>query len=133
MPRAWHARKTETPSSGYTPRSSISTTRDRNTQKIAIWEAICATDRLKSMMFNLPAATASHRFPQKDIVSSEGDVCVKDYLFELSGVALKVQSLDEDYIVNGSIEENYDTVLAIDRRIRSFKSQTPKVCLALDI
>lgn len=60
-------------------------------------------------------------------MSPEGEVSVRDYLFELSGLALNIQSLDEDYILNDSIEENYDTVLGIDRRIRSFKSQTPKV------
>ncbi|CAK3797147.1 Hypothetical predicted protein [Lecanosticta acicola] len=125
LPRFWYSRRDDLIPATYTPGSSTSSSRDRITQKIAIWTAICLTDRLSSMMFNLPAATSSHRFPRKDIMTPEGEVLVASHLFELSSLALEVQALDEACMMNESAEETYQNVLTIDCRLRTLKSQTP--------
>lgn len=79
-------------------------------------------------MFNLPAATSSHRFPPKNIMTSDGEVSVKAYIFDLSALAMQMQALDEDYITNDPTQDIYESVLSLDRRLNSLKSKTPKVC-----
>ncbi|KXT04575.1 hypothetical protein AC578_8702 [Pseudocercospora eumusae] len=116
LPRAWYHRPMP---------HAASTLIDGVTDKIALWESICATDRLASMMFNLPPATATHRFPRKQIVDSSGTVLAQPYMFELAGIAMRVQELDEAYTIGSTQEEIYEKILNMDKDLRSLKSSTP--------
>ena len=78
-------------------------------------------------MFNLPAATSTHRFPRRDIVTPAGDVLVQPYMFQLAGIAMSVQELDEGYTLGQDDDAMFEKVLTIERRLRSLKAETPKV------
>lgn len=82
---------------------------------------------MASMMFNLPAATATHKFPKRQIISAEGEVMVSPYIFELAGLAMEVQDLDEGVTLSHPKEKIYERILAIEGRLRALKSETPKV------
>ncbi|KAF2216615.1 hypothetical protein CERZMDRAFT_93908 [Cercospora zeae-maydis SCOH1-5] len=93
--------------------------------KEALWETICATDRLASMMFNLPAATSTHKFPPRPLIDANGMVRVQRFLFQLAGISMHVTELDEKYMRGHSVEELYERVLAADKELRGLKSLTP--------
>ena len=118
LPRAWYSAqssKTKTNAALFTG----------FTDKVYLWESICATDRLASMMFNLPAATATHSFPKKQVLDANGSVLVQPYMFEQSGIALRVSALDDGYMLGRSDSEAYEKVLAADTELRVLKSMTP--------
>lgn len=50
----------------------------------------------------------------------------KQYLLELSSVAMRVQDLDESYAFGQSKTDIYEKVLSLDKDIRSLKSSTPR-------
>lgn len=116
LPRAWYHRSAA-------PKDS--NTKEGVTDRIALWESICATDRLASMMFNLPAATATHRFPRKQIVGAAGEVYTQPYLFELAGIAMRVQELDEAHTIGQAPDAIYEKILNMDKDLRALKSLTP--------
>lgn len=127
LPRAWYS-KNESHISAPTPgTTSTSSSDSKRNQRVSLWEAICATDRMASMMFNLPAATATHKFPRRQIISAEGDVRVSPYIFELAGLAMMVQELDEAVTLSHPKEKIYEKMLAIEGLLRSLKAETPKV------
>lgn len=79
------------------------------------------------MMFNLPAATTTHRFPRRQIISAEGEVIIQPYMFELAGLAMQVQELDEGVTLSQPREKIYEKILAVEGHLRSLKAETPKV------
>lgn len=126
LPRAWHT-KNESQLSVPTPGSSSSAADRRRKQRVSLWEAICATDRLSGMMFNLPAATATHRFSRRQIIDQDGEVMVHPYMFELAGLAMQVQELDEGITLSQPREQIYEKILAVEGHLRSLKAETPLV------
>ncbi|KAK4505996.1 hypothetical protein PRZ48_003961 [Zasmidium cellare] len=125
LQRAWYTANNSHISAS-TPGTVSSSSERKRSPRVSLWEAVCATDRMASMMFNLPAATSAHKFPRRPIVSAEGEVVVSYYIFELAGVALEVQELDELVTLSHPKEKIYERVLSIEGRLRSLKSETPK-------
>ena len=80
------------------------------------------------MMFNLPAATSTHQFPPRAITTPSGEILVQPYMFQLAGIAMNVQELDEGYTLGQNDDEMFEKVLPIERKLRSLKAETPKVC-----
>ncbi|KAI5368105.1 hypothetical protein Slin15195_G032380 [Septoria linicola] len=83
------------------------------------------TDKVAFMMFNLPAATAAHKFPRKQLLDAAGHVRVQPYMFELAGIAMRIGEIDERYIDGKTIEDVHDNVIALDKELRALKSSTP--------
>ncbi|KAF2160843.1 hypothetical protein M409DRAFT_59630 [Zasmidium cellare ATCC 36951] len=125
LPRAWYT-KNDSQISAPTPGTTSSSSDRKRSQRVSLWEAICATDRMASMMFNLPAATATHKFPRRPIISPEGEVVVSPYIFELAGLAMEIQELDEQVTLSHPKEKIYERVLAIEGRLRALKAETPR-------
>lgn len=77
-------------------------------------------------MFNLPAATSTHKFPRRAITTPAGEVMAQPYMFQLAGIAMSVPELDEGYVLGQNDDEMFEKVLPIDRQLRSLKAETPK-------
>lgn len=121
LPRAWYsAHYLRTRTSG-APDSLTPGSADG----VYLWESICATDRMASMMFNLPAATTTYKFPRKQIVDADGSVRAQCYMFEEAGIAMRISELDDGYMHRGPEDDAYQKVLECDRELRSLKSLTP--------
>ncbi|KAM3423161.1 hypothetical protein BST61_g612 [Cercospora zeina] len=121
LPRAWYNSQKEN-----ARRDADSNTPLLGTpSKEALWETICATDRLASMMFNLPAATSTHRFPPRPLIDANGMVRVQRFMFQLAGTSMHVTELDEEYMRGHSVQDLYEKVLAADKELRGLKSLTP--------
>ncbi|EME47654.1 hypothetical protein DOTSEDRAFT_21418 [Dothistroma septosporum NZE10] len=126
LPRAWYRSRNDGPDHALSPQTDYSEAENRRKQKVALWEAICSTDRLASMMFNLPAATSTHRFPRRQITTPAGEILVQPYMFQLAGIGMGVQELDEGYTLGRNDDEMFEKVLTIERQLRSLKAETPK-------
>lgn len=118
LPRAWYCAQ----SSRTKTNAALST---GCTDKVYLWESICATDRLASMMFNLPAATTTHKFPKKQVLDPNGSVLVQPYMFEQAGIAMRISESDDGYMLGRPDSEAYEKVLAADTDLRALKSLTP--------
>ncbi|GIZ46292.1 hypothetical protein CKM354_000942200 [Cercospora kikuchii] len=121
LPRAWDHAQNDSAGRAVDPIVPLSGT----TSKVALWETICATDRLASMMFNLPAATSTRKFPPRQVVDTNGMVHVQRFMFQLAGISMHVTELDEGYMCGQTVETLYDKVLAADKELRALKSLTP--------
>jgi hypothetical protein len=107
------------------PTSSHSVTLDQR-KKLSILESLCASDRMASMMFNLPAATSNFRLPPRSLLEPNGDINPQAFAFEVASVATRVQDIDEDFASGLTPAEIYDKVLAADRKLRVLIARTPK-------
>ncbi len=96
------------------------------TQKAAVWEAICAVDRVTSMMWSLPLATADHPLPKRPMVDSQGQVNPQSYLYGLADIASRVIELDNICSSGRPLLELFNAVISTDRELRSLASLTPQ-------
>jgi hypothetical protein len=96
-------------------------------RKVSLFTAICAADRMSSMMFNLPAATINLRIPVQPIIDErDGSVNAHAFAFSLSSITSRVPEIDEDCASGQPTAEIYTRVLAADRELRSLAAQTPR-------
>lgn len=98
---------------------------EKSSQESDVWEAICATDRNCSMMFNLPAGTASYSFPNEMELMSHGRPNPKIYNYHLANICLKIHNLDESYRLGRSDTQTYADVLRTDDDLRSLATKIP--------
>jgi hypothetical protein len=99
----------------------------QETRKVELFAAICAADRMASMMFNLPAATGNFRIPARPIVDEkDGSVNVHAYGFSMGLIASRVQEIDEDFASGQPPGEIYTRVLSADRELRSLAAKAPR-------
>lgn len=95
-------------------------------QKAAVWESICAVDRMTSMMWSLPLATVDYPLPKRPIVDSQGQVNPQSYLYGLADIASRVLELDNIYSSGRPLLELSNAVIGTDRELRSLASLTPQ-------
>jgi hypothetical protein len=109
-------------------KSATSTPVDsQEARKVEIFAAMCAADRLQSMMFNLPSATGHFRIPARPIINeSDGSVDVHAYAFSSSSIAVRVQEIDEDFTSGQPHAEIYNRVILADYELRSLAAKAPK-------
>ena len=98
---------------------------EKSSEDSDVWEAICATDRNCSMMFNLPAGTASYSFPNEMELMSHGRPNPKIYNYHLANICLKIHNLDESYRLERSDIQTYADVLRTDDDLRSLATKIP--------
>lgn len=96
------------------------------TQKAALWESICAVDRMTSMMWSLPLATVDYPLPKRPIVDSQGQVNPESYLYGLADIASRVLELDKLYSSRSPLLELSNAVISTDRELRSLANLTPQ-------
>ncbi|SMY21860.1 unnamed protein product [Zymoseptoria tritici ST99CH_1A5] len=112
---------------------SVDTENDPQAQeRIALWDTICATDRLSSMLYNLPAATVTHQLRPKKFVDEDGKVITQALMFEIATLAMRIQNLDESSIRHDPPSEVYEKVLRVDKDLRALKASTPSSWWASD-
>ena len=107
-------------------RGAPSSTVESWRQKTEVWEAICALDRIISMMWSLPLATASHPLPKRPIVDSQSQVSPQSYLYSLADIASRVLEQDNIYSSGRSLIELISAVSGTDQELRSLAAATPK-------
>ncbi|KAL9130270.1 MAG: hypothetical protein Q9217_001520 [Psora testacea] len=95
-------------------------------RKAALWESICAIDRMTSMMWSLPLATADYPLPKRPIADSQGQVNPQSYLYGLADIASRVHELDNIYSSGRPLLELSNAVIGTDRELRSLASLTPQ-------
>ena len=95
-------------------------------QKAAVWESICAVDRMASMMWSLPLATVDYPLPKRPIVDSHGQFNPQSYLYALADIASRVLELDNMYSSGRPLLELSNAVMNTDRELRSLASLTPQ-------
>lgn len=95
-------------------------------QKAAVWESICAVDRMTSMMWSLPLATVDYPLPKRPIVDSQGQVNPQFYLYGLADIASRVIELDNIFSSGRPLSELFNAVIGTDRELRSLASLTPQ-------
>ena len=95
-------------------------------QKAEVWESVCAVDRISSMMWSLPLATANYPLPKRPIVDSQGQVNPQSYMFSLADIASRVLELDNIYSSGRPLMELFNAVIGTDRELRSLASLTPQ-------
>lgn len=93
--------------------------------RVALFEAICTTDRMVSMMFNLPAATANYKLPPMQFFDLNGQVVTATYMFELASIAMCTQDIDEELLQGIPYEQVYAKILAADTKLRALASRAP--------
>lgn len=95
-------------------------------QKAAVWESICAVDRMTSMMWSLPLATVDYPLPKRPIVDSQGQVNPQAYLYGLADVASRVLELDNIYSSGRPLMELSEAVSSTNQELQSLASLTPQ-------
>ncbi|MCJ1264565.1 hypothetical protein MMC22_004438 [Lobaria immixta] len=95
-------------------------------QKAALWESICAIDRMTSVMWSLPLATVNYSLPKRPIVDSQGQVNPQSYLYGLADIASRVLELDNIYSSGRPLLELSNAVISTDLELRSLASLAPQ-------
>ncbi|RDW71638.1 hypothetical protein BP6252_08201 [Coleophoma cylindrospora] len=128
LPKARYSAELTTVDDGATDNSRLiaGQTREVLQAKAALWDAICATDRNSSMMFNLPACTIMYAFPLSRSIMREGQVSPQAYNFQLSTICALIHEIDESYVLSLAETESYEKVLNADRHLRALAATPPK-------
>lgn len=96
--------------------------------KVAVWEAICVTDRNFGMMLNLRPATAG--YPLRLTATSASDeghgILAWHYNYQLSRVCEMIFRIDDSYVLHASEAESYEKVLRADCLLRDIAVGTPR-------
>ena len=115
------------------PRASMAITQpgaspalvDQRKQKAEVWESICVLDRVASMMWSFPLATANVPLPQRPLIHSEGQVNPQAYLYHLVSIMSRVFDLDTGYSSGRPLTELFNEVIVTDQELRSLASLVP--------
>lgn len=94
--------------------------------RAALLDTLCSTDRMMSMMFNLPSATKSFKFATKRQLIVNGAVSPSAYLVEMATIAIQIQELDEELAQGTTLQEVYDKVLLADSKMRALAHSIPQ-------
>jgi len=110
------------------PRASIASPSlgGRRGQKAEVWEAICAIDRISSIMWSLPLATAHYPLPKPPLIDSEGHVRPQAYLYHLADIASRVLELDHISSSGRPLTELFNAVIGTDQELTSLARLAPK-------
>jgi hypothetical protein len=95
-------------------------------QKADVWDSICAIDRIASVMWSLPLATANYALPKRPVVDSHGQVNAQSYLFHLTDIASRILELDNIYSSGRPIMELFHAVIGTDQELRYLSTLPPK-------
>jgi hypothetical protein len=87
-------------------------------EKAQIWESICAIDRVMSMMWSLPIATASFPLPMRPIIDDQGQVILQTFLHRLANIASKVLELDGVYLQDKPVSDLISVVMSMDEELQ---------------
>lgn len=91
-----------------------------------LWECICAVDRMTSMMWSLPSATAEHSLRKRPIVDARGRVNPQSYLYTLADIASRILEVDNIYFSGRPLPELANAVTGVDRELRLLAGLTPE-------
>lgn len=95
-------------------------------QKADMWESICAIDRISSMMWSLPLATANFSLPIRVIYKDDGRIDLQSFLYRLVNIASHMLELDGPQATERSTSDLMAAVMSIDSELRSLESLAPK-------
>jgi hypothetical protein len=87
-------------------------------EKAQVWESICAIDRVMSMMWSLPIATASFPLPVRPILDNQGEVILQTFLHRLANIASKVLELDDVYVQDKPASDVLGMVMSLDEELQ---------------
>ena len=92
----------------------------------ALWQSICAIDRIGSVMFGLPLGTSSYGFPAPETIISDGHVIPQAYLCHIAGIAAKVQEIDDAHAMQRPEAELFEKVFKANQDLRALIGMTPQ-------
>ncbi|KAI5198079.1 hypothetical protein AUEXF2481DRAFT_33607 [Aureobasidium subglaciale EXF-2481] len=87
-------------------------------EKAEVWESICAIDRIMSLMWSLPIATASFPLPMRPIIDMQGEVIPQAFIHRLANIASRVLELDGVYTQSKSVPELLNMVMSTDQELQ---------------
>ena len=99
---------------------------DQRRQKAALWEAVCYFDRIASIMWSLPLATASYPLLKRMVVDADGQVIPQQYLYKLADIVSRVLDLESGYSSGKPFTASFDAVIRTDQELRLMASLPPK-------
>lgn len=97
----------------------------RHKQKAETWDSICAVDRIVSIMWSLPLATANCLHLKRPPTSPEGQVIPRAYLYNLADIASRILEQDNACSSGRSLTELFNAVIGTDQELRSLASLAP--------
>jgi len=111
--------------------SGVNLTTDPSTvefwrSKAEVWSSICAIDRIQSLMWSLPLATANYPLPKQSIVDSTGQVDAQAYQYYIVEVAARILEIDNLVQAGKPMEQPFQVVIETDQQMRALDNLTPK-------
>ncbi|KAL2064625.1 hypothetical protein VTL71DRAFT_3762 [Oculimacula yallundae] len=94
--------------------------------KAEVWASICAIDRIQSLMWSLPLATANYPLPKRPIVDANGQVDAQAYQYSVIEIAARILEIDNLVQAGRPMEEVFQVVVETDQQLRTIDSLTPK-------
>ncbi|KAK4580396.1 hypothetical protein LTR86_000599 [Recurvomyces mirabilis] len=106
-------------------RSDLTPAQHRQAGGVALWTAICAADRLASLLFNFPLGTGHYQFLHCDPYQ-DGQVDPQTYLCRLADIATGIQAIDNLSAQGASPSEMCDKALHVDQQLRKLYGSVPR-------
>ena len=94
--------------------------------KASLWTSICSVERIACLLHNFPAATLRYSSAASQPLVIDGTVQPRVYMLRLSGVAAKIQDMD-DLSMGGAPEPEVNAVvLQLDNELRLLANEVPR-------
>ncbi|KAG4436831.1 hypothetical protein IFR05_007680 [Cadophora sp. M221] len=94
--------------------------------KAEMWTSICAMDRIQSLMWSLPLATANYPLPKLTIIDAAGQVDAGAYQYTIIETATRILEIDNLIQAGRPLEEVFQVVIETDQQMRALNNLTPK-------
>ncbi|KAH6690800.1 hypothetical protein BKA61DRAFT_625617 [Leptodontidium sp. MPI-SDFR-AT-0119] len=94
--------------------------------KAEVWTSICAIDRIQSLMWSLPLATANYPLPKLPVIDAAGQVDAGAYQYTIIETATRIIEIDNLIQAGRPLEEAFQVVIETDQQMRALNSLTPK-------
>jgi len=94
--------------------------------KAEVWTSICAIDRIQSLMWSLPLATANYPLPKLPLIDANGQVDAGAYQCAIIETATRILEIDNLIQAGRPLEEVFQVVVETDQQMRTLDSLTPK-------
>ena len=97
---------------------------NRQRQRAEIWEAICAFDRMISMMWSMPLGTGNYPLPSRPLLDAKGAVIPQAYLYELCEISRHTLELDSHCSLE-TRTDLFEAAMSVDQELKLLASRVP--------
>ncbi|PVH79013.1 hypothetical protein DL98DRAFT_461685 [Cadophora sp. DSE1049] len=94
--------------------------------KAEVWTSICAIDRVQSLMWSLPLATANYPLPKQAIIDANGQVDAQAFQYTMIELATRLLEVDNLNQAGRPLAEIFQVVVETDQQMRALNNLTPR-------